>query len=107
MVSDLDLKELEKKLKEDFKLIKVERPAYEVVEEKKELLTEEEKLFLKQLLGTCKNAKYIMIDCCRDELYFYKSSDGGWILDHQDFELSFNGLNSDEFYSLKELGLED
>ncbi len=42
---------------ENTKIIKIERPHYEVVEEKKELLTEEEKKYLKNVIEPLKQKK--------------------------------------------------
>lgn len=93
------------------RIIKIERPKYEVVEEKKELLTEEEKEFLRQAFKfgnygsntgnetvkfVCKSGYYICI--------YYDEWASNTI--YIDKNLYFKGLEEDEKYTLKELGLE-
>ena len=92
-------------------IIKIERPKYEVVEEKKELLTKEEKEFLRQALkfgnygsdtgnGTI---KFIVKSGYFIELY-YKDWTCNTI--YIDQKLYFKNLEQEEQYTLKELGLE-
>ena len=93
-------------------IIKIERPKYEVVEEKKELLTEEEKEFLRQALkfgnygsdtgnGTI---KFIVKSGYFIELYYED-----WTCNtiYIDKKLYFKNLEQEEPYTLKELGLEE
>ncbi len=90
-------------------ILKIERPKYEVVEEKKELLTEEEKEFLKQYIifsGEDTFVKYIII---------YRSNNICFLNEaHQEInrfkiygDKYFNKLVFDKQYTLKELGLEE
>ena len=98
------------KLKNDamYEILKIERPKYEVVEEKKELLTEEEREFLKQyikLIGLKKGVKYIK-KLINRFLYVI-------LLDGSNFEIevsygeNFKNLENEKVYTLKELGLEE
>ena len=51
ITDDEDIENIQEDIKNNsIEIIKIERPKYEVVEEKKELLTEEEKDFLRQAL---------------------------------------------------------
>ncbi len=93
-------------------IIKVERPKYEVVEEKKELLTEEEREFLRQAFKfgnygsdtgnetikfVGKSGYYICVyydECASNTIYIDKN-------------LYFKSLKEDKKYTLKELGLEE
>ena len=95
-----DLKRMEKALKST-ELIKIERPKYEVVEEKKELLTEEEREFLK-----------IFIKIKRDEISKIERKEKsldimskGW--SNTILTDKFQGLELYKKYTLKELGLEE
>ena len=93
-------------------ILKIERPKYEVVEEKKELLTEEEKEFLKQALKfgnygsntenetvkfICQSGYYIC-------LYYDEWANNTIYIDNK---LYFRNLIEDKKYTLKELGLEE
>ena len=100
-----DLKRMEKALKST-ELIKIERPKYEVVEEKKELLTEEEKEFLRQCkklnnsinnIQSFENTTYLM-DEDRDKNVFTLKDI------HKNL---FKKLKDGHVYTLKELGLEE
>lgn len=85
-----------------YELLKIERQNYEVIEEKKELLTEEEKEFLK------------MISKIRiDGISHIKRRNGELDITGNTRSIvnyiptnKFKGLNEDEEYTLKELGLE-
>ena len=90
-----------------YEIIKIERPKYEVVEEKKELLTEEEKEFLKiyiKFIESLKNGQVISI-----------RKQSSWIvlklktgLDYQtDIGSKFKNMEDCKTYSLLELGLEE
>ena len=87
------------------KLVKIERPKYEVIEEKKELLTDEEKEFLKsyiKFVESFKNEKVIEIN-----------KNGNWLvltlktgIEYQ-VEVGFKYENIPYYkIALKELGLE-
>ena len=106
-------------------ILKIERPKYEVVDSdgthiveneiiyrKKELLTKEEKEFLKQILqfGNYKSGT-------QNGIIKYITKAGYWLeLNFSEFHcnsvyidknLYFKGLTEDEEYTLKELGLEE
>ncbi len=98
----------------DTKIIKIERPKYEVVEEKKELLTEEEKEYLKNIIKPLKyksltikksSDNYIKIliytendDCCDTlSLPYIKNFKN----------LKFENLEESKDYNIEELGLEE
>ena len=93
-------------------IIKVERPKYEVVEEKKELLTEEEREFLRQAF---KFGNYGS-DTGNETIKFVGKS-GYYICVYYDEyasntiyidkNLYFKSLKEDKKYTLKELGLEE
>ena len=97
----------------NIQILKIERPKYEVVEEKKELLTEEEREFLRQVLRFI-DVKILFINIYRQEIHnrkeihFSQNEDGSglgywyYIKDN-----SFSGLEIDKVYTLKELGLEE
>ena len=86
---------------EDKIILKIERPKYEVVEEKKELLTEEEKAFLK-----------IFIKIKKDEILAIKRNENDLEITGKEWDNSiltdeFKGLEMHKLYTLKELGLEE
>ena len=93
-------------------IIKIERPKYEVVEEKKELLTEEEREFLRQAF---KFGNYGS-DTGNETIKFVGKS-GYYICVYYDEyasntiyidkNLYFKSLKEDKKYTLKELGLEE
>ena len=93
-------------------VIKVERPKYEVVEEKKELLTEEEKADLKDIIENVN--KYSCMEV--NTISFRETNNGKLVIncfdnDYCIFEMvipkKFSNLNKSERYTLKELGLEE
>ena len=94
-INDLDSKTIE--------ILKIERPKYEVVEEKKELLTEEEKEFLRIFNKIEKNKiKEVGISnsgnlCITDNRIFTNFIDTD----------KFQNLEKNKSYTLKELGLEE
>ena len=83
-------------------ILKIERPKYEIIEEKKELLTEEEKEFLKQYIKI-NNARvdFIKLDCNFD-LRIETTNYVNYIKTNK-----FQGLEINRNYNLKELGLEE
>lgn len=97
---------LAEKLNSDprYEILKIERPVYNVIEEKKELLTEEEKKFLK---GYIKFANYVPNQISKDnrthKILFYVDE---YLRDNYEFYKAFENLESNKIYTLKELGLE-
>ena len=87
----------------EIEIIKTERPKYEVIEEKKELLTEEEKEFLKSYI---KFTNYIPNKICKDNsehrILFYVDE---YLRDKYEFFGTFKNLEDSKIYTLKELGL--
>lgn len=84
-------------------ILKIERPKYEVIEEKKELLTEEEKEFLRQFI---KFANFIPNKICKEgktnRILFYISN---MIRDSFEYHGAFENLKDEKIYTLKELGV--
>ncbi len=93
-------------------ILKIERPKYEVVEEKKELLTEEEKADLKDIIENVN--KY---SCMKVNTISFRETNNDKLVincfnnDYCMFEMviyeKFKNLNKSERYTLKELGLEE
>lgn len=104
MASDTDMES-------SIEILKIERPQYEVIEEKKELLTEEEKEYLKLVLKLEIN-KTIAIKKTRNSagnmhlnlLYGNGIADGYYRAIKDDY---FKNLEKNVIYTLKELGLKD
>lgn len=100
----------EKEHPEYIEIIKLERPKYEIIEENKELLTDEEKSFLKYFIKF-NGLKIHFIK--KESLYLvfaYKSNN--LVLNNRKnknfyYYDSFKGLEMNKIYSLEELGLED
>ena len=94
------------------KILKIERPKYEVVEEKKELLTKEEKAYLKDIIENVN--KY---SCMKVNTISFRETNNGRLVincfnnDYCMFEMviyeKFKNLNKSERYTLEELGLEE
>lgn len=91
-----------------FEILKIERPTYEVVEEKKELLTDEEREFLKQFI----KLSDFYIDYIQKNgrvVDFLAIARGGYeqvgriIVDN----CYFKKLENEKMYSLSDLGLEE
>ena len=88
-------------------ILKIERPKYEVVEERKELLTEEEREFLKQYIKIIESLNNGQVTSIRKQ--------SSWIilklkteLEYQaDIGPKFKNLEDCKTYTLKELGLEE
>ena len=91
------------------KILKIERPKYEVVEEKKELLTEEEREFLKQYIKMSPiNITYITKEFNNNKSIIIKLNDGQGTAFCTYYTTDyFKALEEDEIYTLKELGLEE
>ncbi len=86
----------------NYRILKIERPKYEVIKEKKELLTEEEKEFLHDIL------KHYEITYIRFDSYVKAFKEGGYVAVSTDYprDLKFEGIERYKDYTLKELGLE-
>lgn len=96
--------EIEQAIGSVVKIIKIERPKWEVVEEKKDLLTEEEREFLKAMI------KYYKVDKVRfyiKDINLY--DENGHILNYPDYpeNMKFEGVERNRLYTLSELGLEE
>ena len=94
------------------KILKIERPKYEVVEEKKELLTEEEKSDLKAIIENVNKYSCMKVN----EISFRTTNNDKLVIncfnnDYCMFEMviyeKFKNLNKSEKYTLEELGLEE
>ncbi len=88
-------------------ILKIERPKYEVIEEKKELLTEGERELLKVMIKyLCAEIGYIKKT---DEKVILIKNNGVEIAQIviRDIVLGFKNLQEDEEYTLEELGLEE
>lgn len=95
-----------KKILETREFIKIERPKFEVIKEKKELLTEEEKEFLKQYIKIIENLNNgKVIDILRGETRIRVYLETG--LDYYiEVGPKFSNMKIDTSYTLSELGLE-
>ena len=94
--------------KEKYEILKVEAPMWEEIEfEKKELLTAEEKEFLRFLLKYYKETYRIAF--CDADILFYQENDNGpdfcQYCQYPDV-LDFEGVEENKTYTLKELGME-
>ena len=89
------------------KILKIERPVYEVVEEKKELLTEKEREFLK-LLNKFRKDGINIIEKARNDDKIFLIVEGFSGLSSNFIPIQrFEGLEFDKRYTLKDLGLEE
>ena len=88
----------------EYEIIKIERPKYEEVKEKKELLTEEEKEFLKTI---CKFYDIKTIYFNKVDIGFYDKNN--FIVNASNYteNMKFNKVEKNQYYTLKELGLEE
>ena len=89
------------------KILKIERPKYEVVEEKKELLTEEEKEFLKQyikIIKALKNGEIITICRTEEDIKLKLSTSISYKIEAGP---KFGNMKMNIDYTLQELGLEE
>ena len=95
-----------KKILETREFIKIERPKFEVIKEKKELLTEEEREFLKQYIKIIENLNNgKVIDILRGETRIRVYLETG--LDYYiEVGPKFSNMKIDTSYTLSELGLE-
>ena len=87
----------------DIEILKIERPKYEVVEEKKALLTKEEKEFLKDM---CKYYYITRINFCINSIDLYNYDRVIICLDYPE-NIEFKNVKKYTDYTLKELGLEE
>lgn len=91
------------KVKEVYgEILKIERPKYEVVEKKKELLTEEEKEFLKNMIKYYKVSKIIFSGY---DVNIYEEEHIVNCPEYPD-DLEFTNIIEEKKYTLSELGLE-
>jgi len=96
-------------------ILKIERPQYEVIEEKKELLTEEEREFLEELIDninkfSCARVNRIYIHKHKDAFYYRISfyQNFFYISDIKiDNKSELCKLERASYYTLSELGLEE
>ena len=112
LIENLETIENANKLENEIQILKIERPKYEVVEEKKELLTEEEKADLKDIIENVN--KY---SCMKVNTISFRETNNDKLVincfnnDYCMFEMviyeKFKNLNKSEKYTLKELGLEE
>ena len=104
--NDRDIEDIKECVQSNaIQIIKIERPHYEVIEEKKELLTDEEKEFLKNICKYYNNISQIFLDLggirlCDTNCYVINS------LDYPD-NMTFANIKKEHYYTLKELGLEE
>lgn len=103
LITDIaDIIEFEKA--DDLKILKIERPIYEKVKNATELLTEEEKEFIRKFI---KFANFVpdKIKVKNNCLLFFVS-DGTNARGLFEFHNAFKNLPKERLYTLKELGLE-
>ena len=88
----------------ELEILKIERPKYEVVEEKKELLTEKEKEFLKNI---CKYYNIRTIYFNKFDIGFY--NEHNYLVNALDYpkNMEFNKVKKEKYCTLEELGLEE
>ncbi len=99
--------------KNNVEILKIERPKYEVIEEKKELLDKREKEYLWNIIKPFKDkVKYIVKNSYDSREEFIIIDMNGE--DETDITLPnfkkytmYKGMKTNRFYTLKELGLED
>lgn len=96
--SDYDITVLSR---EHIEILKIERPTYEVIEEKKELLTEEEKEFLKDITKWYNNISTIMFN------QYIDMHEGSYCVSCLDYpsNVTFGGIEKNKDYTLEELGI--
>ena len=87
-------------------IVKIERSKYEVVEEKKELLTEEEKIFLRQYIKIIKSLNNGTVDRIRrkeEDIYIVLKNGLTYKIE---IGMQFGNMNINNEYTLRELGLD-
>ncbi len=93
------------KLIEKENIVKLERPKYEVIEEKEKLLTEEEREFLRQYIAL----SFHRIDALtktENTLLFYNDNIYDAVSNYEVKKDMFKNINN-RIYTLSELGLEE
>lgn len=90
----------------EIEIIKIERPKYEVVEENKELLTEEEKEFLIDIIKYYSDVTEIEFGFTTSGIDIYNSQDNIVASMNYPYNLGFQMVLKNKSYTLKELGLE-
>ncbi len=88
-------------------ILKIERPKYEVVEEKKELLTEEEREFLKlyiKIIEGLNNGKVDRIIRREEDIFIVLQTGLTYKIE---IGIKFGNMQVNKEYTLKELGLEE
>ena len=105
IIKDDEMAILFKVDKKYIKVLKIERPKYETIEEKKELLTEEEKDFLKQYIKIIENLNNGEVkEIYREETYLRLYLKTG--LDYKiEVGTKFSNMKLENTYTLEELGL--
>ena len=108
-----DVKNIQEDIQENrLEILKIERSKYEIVEEKKELLTEEEKADLKDIIENVNKYSRMKVNI----ISFRETNNGRLVIncfnnDYCMFEMvvyeKFKNLNKLEKYTLEELGLEE
>ncbi len=105
IIVDSDAQIEDFKQQKDLEILKIERPKYEVIEEKKELLTKEEKEFLKVYFKLT-DLEYDSIKRNNDNLYLYLK-DSIVFMKIELNDSCFHKLKENTLYTLQELGLEE
>lgn len=108
--SDSDLSDYKERLEDkthigSIEILRIERSHYELLEEKKELLTEEEKEFLKEFITFNNNKEMHIIRKVENFIFIY-GFDYERIANFKIYNLRFKNLEEYKEYTLKELGLE-
>ena len=105
IINEYDIAKIHGCIKENqIDILKIERPKYEIIEEKEELLTEEEKKFLKQYSSF---ANYAIYKIKKDENYLLFIDGADTVRTRYEFYNCFKNLDDGAYYTLKELGLEE
>ena len=113
---DGDLEDYKERIEsKSLTILKIERPKYEVVEEKKKLLTLEEKEYLKNIIQPLEYKNLIIRKALGSFTYIeiiIDAKDGNDDIVSLPYiknlkNLQFENLEEDKHYTLKELGLEE
>ena len=88
-------------------ILEIERPKYEVVKEKKELLNDNEREFLKDICKYYNNATEI--EFFKGYLLMFETNDKTTIIMNLNYpeNMKFKNVKKGKTYKLKELGLEE
>lgn len=105
VVTDSDINDLNTMKKEDLiQILKIERPKYEVIEEKKEeLLTGEEKEFLKKYIKLIESLNNGNVESIRKEYYLIVIRLKTQLEYQVEVGPKFKNLEDSKLYTLKEL----